>query len=148
MTKGSTANNFLELNASNNWLRDRCSPKGHLVRSWACCVNTSRNERTLKRRECPMTMEILVSMVSLLVVVVALVLRMVFRSKRSNTAPGPPISPIIARGPRYRDGAVTYHQFEGMRFRLRVENPYQSHPARYERRHRPKKHTPTKPWTK
>jgi len=90
-------------------------------------------------------MEILVIMVSLLVV--ALVLRIVFRGKRSNTAPGPPISPL-ARGPRYRDGAVTYNQFEGRRFQLRVENPYQSHTSRYERRHRPKKHTPTKPWTK
>jgi hypothetical protein len=86
-------------------------------------------------------------MVSLLVVVVALVLRIVFRSKRSNTTPGPPIGPL-ARGPRYRDGAVTYKQFEGTRVRLRVENPYQSHTARYERRHRPKKRTPTKPWTK
>lgn len=92
-------------------------------------------------------MEILVIMVSLLVVVVALVLRIVFRGKRSNTTAGPPISPL-ARGSRYRDGAVTYTQFEGRRFRLRVENPYQSHPARYEHRHCPKKHTPTKPWTK
>ncbi len=136
-----------QLNASNKWLRDRCSPKGHLVRSWACCVTTYRNERTLRRRECPTTMEILIIMVSLLVVVVALVLRIVFRGKRSNTTPGPPISPL-ARGPRYRDGAVTYNQRDGIRFRLRVENPYQSHPARYEHRHRPKKHTPTKPWTK
>jgi hypothetical protein len=93
-------------------------------------------------------MEILAIMVSLLVVVVvALVLRMVFRGKSSNITLGPSISPLV-RGPRYRDGAVTYHQVEGRRFRLRVENPNQSHPARYERRHRPKKHTPTKPWTK
>jgi hypothetical protein len=92
-------------------------------------------------------MDILVFMASLLVVVIALVLRIVFRSKRSNTLPGPLINPMV-RGPRYRDGATTYNQFEGMRFRVQVENPYQSHTARDERRHHPKKHTPTKPWTK
>src|SRR5689334_4473890 len=120
-------------------------PKSHLVKSWACCVPTIRNERTLRRREYPTTMEMLVIMILLLVGVVALVLRIVFRSKRSNTTLGPLISPL-ASGPRYRDGAVTYNQFEGMRFRLRLENPDQSHTARYERRHRPKKHTPAKPW--
>ena len=92
-------------------------------------------------------MEILITIASLLIAVVSLVLRIVFRSKRSNTLPGPPINPLV-RGPRYGDGATTYNQFEGMRFRVEVENPYESHTARDERRHSPKKHTPTKPWTK
>ena len=94
-------------------------------------------------------MVILVLMVLSLIVVVALVLRIVFRGKRSNTTPGPPIDPLVS-GPRYRDGAVTYRQFglDGSRVGLRVENPYESHTARYERRHHRKKHAPTKPWMK
>jgi hypothetical protein len=92
-------------------------------------------------------MEIVVIMVLLLVVVVALVLRIVFRGKRSNTTPGPLIDPLVS-GPRYRDGAVTYQQFDGKRFGLRVENPFESHTARYERLHHRKKHAPTKPWMK
>jgi len=34
------SNRIIALNASTTWVRDRCSPKGHLVRSWACCVYT------------------------------------------------------------------------------------------------------------
>jgi len=71
-------------------------------------------------------MVIVVIMVLLLVVVVALVLRIVFRGKRSNTAPGPLIDPLMDE-PRYRDGAITYSQFDGGRYKLRVENPYESH---------------------
>ena len=94
-----------------------------------------------------MTIEILVIMFLLLVaVVVALVLRLLFRGKGSTITPGQPIPPILGSRLRYRDGAVTYNQVEGVRGRVRVENPYQSHAARYERRHRPKKHPPTKPW--
>jgi hypothetical protein len=94
-------------------------------------------------------MEIVVIMVLLLVVVVALVLRIVSRGKRSTTTPGPLIDPLVSK-PRYKDGAVTYRQFglDGNRLGLRVENPYASHPARYERRHHRKKHAPTKPWVK
>ena len=93
-----------------------------------------------------MTMAILVIMFALLVaVVVALVLRILFRSKSSTITPELP-TPTLGSRLRYRDGAVTYNQVEGGRGRVRVENPYQSHSARYERRHRPKKHTPTKPW--
>jgi len=78
-------------------------------------------------------------------VVVALVLRILFTGKSNTLTPGLP-TPILGSRLRYRDGAVTYNQVEGMRGRVRVENPYQSHSARYERRHRPKKHKPTKPW--
>jgi len=92
-------------------------------------------------------MEILVIMVLLLVGVVALVLRIVFIGKRSNTTPGPLIDPLMDE-PRFRDGAVTYSQFDARRYKVRVENPFESHTARYERRHHRKKHAPTKPWMK
>jgi hypothetical protein len=94
-----------------------------------------------------MTMAILVLICLLpIAVVVALVLQLLFRGKSSTITPGLHTPPTLASRLRYRDGAVTYRQLDGMRVRLRVENPYQAHPARYERRHRPKKHTPTKPW--
>lgn len=93
-----------------------------------------------------MAIAILVIMCLLLVaVVVALVLRMLFRGKSSTSTPARP-TPTLGSRLRYRDGAVTYNQVEGVRGRVRIENPYQSHSARYARRHRPKKHTPTKPW--
>ena len=39
------------------------------------------------------------------------------------------------RGPRYRDGAVTYSQYRGVRYNMVPENPNGRHNARYERRH-------------
>lgn len=93
-----------------------------------------------------MTVAILVIICLLpIAVVVALVLQILFRSKSSTSTPERP-TPILGSRQRYRDGAVTYHQIEGVRGRVRIEDPYQPHAARYERRHRPKKHPPTKPW--
>lgn len=96
-------------------------------------------------------MEILGIMALLLSVgVVALSIRIAFRGKKVRSGKSNiriPEDPILMRMPRYRDGAVTYKQVEGIRGRQRIENPYQSHTVRYERRHRPRKHTPTKPWT-
>ena len=85
----------------------------------------------------------------LFVVVVALSIRIVFRGKKGRSDRSNiriPEDPILMRMPRYRDGAVTYKQVEGIRGRQRLENPYQPHTARYERRHRSRKHTPNKPW--
>lgn len=95
-------------------------------------------------------MEIIGIMALLLSVgVIALSLRIAFRGKNGKGGKSNiriPEDPILMRMPRYRDGAVTYKQVEGIRGRQRLENPYQPHTARYERRHRSRKHTPNKPW--
>jgi hypothetical protein len=54
----------------------------------------------------------------------------------------------VARGPRYRDGGVTYSQSRGVRYNLVPENPHEQHTARYERRHHSKQRKQKKPWMK
>ena len=56
--------------------------------------------------------------------------------------------PAVTRGPRYRDGGVTYSQYRGVRYDIVPENPYNQHTARYERRHHTKQHKQKKPWMK
>lgn len=52
------------------------------------------------------------------------------------------------RGPRYRDGGVTYSQYRGVRYNIVPENPNDRHSARYGRRHYSKPHKQQKPWMK
>jgi hypothetical protein len=54
----------------------------------------------------------------------------------------------VTRGPRYRDGGVTYSQYRGVRYTIVPENPNVQYNARYERRHHSKQHKPKKPWMK
>jgi hypothetical protein len=71
-----------------------------------------------------------------------------FWIKRGNTTAGRMIDPLAARGPRYRDGAVTYNQFEGMRYNVELEGPGGGQSARYQRRHPRRQHKQTRPWMK
>lgn len=54
----------------------------------------------------------------------------------------------VSRGPRYRDGAVTYNQYRGVRYNIVPEDPNGGHNARYQRRHSSGRHRQTKPWMK
>jgi hypothetical protein len=72
---------------------------------------------------------------------------MLFFVKRRNTAAGQIIEPLAAQGPRYRDGAVTYNQYDGKRYNIEVEGP-DGQSARFKRRHPIKRHKQTKPWMK
>ncbi len=57
-----------------------------------------------------------------------------------------PIS-IFPQTTRYREGAISYTQDRsGVRTNVEVENPYESHNARYQRRHSARRHKQTKPW--
>lgn len=53
------------------------------------------------------------------------------RSKRVSTSS----MNAGTRGPRYRDGGVTYSQYRGVRYNIVPENPNEPHNARYARRH-------------
>ncbi len=55
---------------------------------------------------------------------------------------------VTTRGPRYRDGGVTYSQYRGVRYHIVPENPNEPHNARYERRHHSRQHEQKKPWMK
>lgn len=54
----------------------------------------------------------------------------------------------VTRGPRYRDGGVTYSQYRGVRYNIVPENPNERHNARYERRHHSSQYRRKKPWMK
>jgi hypothetical protein len=75
-------------------------------------------------------------------------LGILFLTKRRNTIAGRIIEPLAVRGPRYRDGAVTYNQFEGRRYNIEVEGPGGEQSARYQRRHLRRQRKQTKPWMK
>lgn len=75
-------------------------------------------------------------------------LGILFQTKRRNTTARQVIEPLAARGPRYRDGAVTYNQFEGIHYNVEVEGPGGGQSARYQRRHPRRQHKQTKPWEK
>ena len=90
-------------------------------------------------------------MLTLLLVLSAVVLPILIRvltgKKRQNMA-WPPMD-LLAQGPRYRSGAITYNQSRsGVRTNVEVENPNTPHSARYKRRHNFQKHKETKPWMK
>jgi hypothetical protein len=63
------------------------------------------------------------------------VLLLTKRSKRIST----PSINAGTRGPRYRDGGVTYSQYRGVRYNIVPENPNEQHNARYGRRHHSKR---------
>jgi hypothetical protein len=90
---------------------------------------------------------ILIVLVTLAIVAVPSLLWMLLVVKGSKMTAGQSMNQL-ARGPRYRDGAVTYRQFEGVRCNIKIENPYDHHNARYQRRHRSGQHKQTKPWMK
>jgi hypothetical protein len=68
-----------------------------------------------------------------------------FMRKRRNTPGGGQLINPLAGGPRYRDGAVTYNQFNGRHFHIELEDPRGTQSARYQRRHLPKQRKNTKP---
>jgi len=86
------------------------------------------------------------SLTTLTLGVAPIVWRLLIRRK-SNTTPRQIIDPL-ARGQRYRDGAVTYNLDRGVHINVDVEDPRGLHDSRYQRRHRPKQHKQTKSWMK
>lgn len=54
----------------------------------------------------------------------------------------------LVRGPRHRDGAVSYNEYRGVRFNVEVEDPREQHSSRYRRRHPSKQYKHMKPWEK
>jgi hypothetical protein len=109
------------------------------------CLEKRKNAEA-KQRQCPTTMVVILIMFSLLLLVpIVLALGLIFRGKSGNIISGIPNQGLNYRL-RYREGGVSYTRTDGVQGRIRVENPYESHSARYERRHHHKKHTPTKPW--
>lgn len=89
----------------------------------------------------------ILTFLTLLTLGVASLVWMLFVRKPKNTTRGQFINPL-AGGPRYRDGAVTYNQFDGRRFHIELEDPRGGHSARYQRRHPPKQHKQTTSWKK
>ena len=92
-------------------------------------------------------MEIILTILLLLALGVIPLLWILLVRKRGNTTAQQIINPL-ARGPRYRDGIITYNQSQNERFNIEVEDPRGLHSARYQRRHASKQHNRTKPWEK
>ena len=88
----------------------------------------------------------ILTFLTLLTVGIASLVWMLFIRKKGNTTKGQLMNPL-AGGPRYRDGAVTYNQFDGKRYNIEVEIP-DGQSARFRRRHPAKRHRQTKPWMK
>ena len=68
-------------------------------------------------------------------------------TKRKDTTAGRMRDPLMALGPRYRDGTITYNQFDGKRYNIELDIP-EGQSARYQRRHARRQRKQAKPWEK
>ena len=91
-------------------------------------------------------MDTIVTILLLLAASALPLLWMLFLTKRRNTATRQMIEPLAARGPRYRDGAITYNQYGGVHYNVEVEGPDGGQGARFQRRHPRRQHKQKKPW--